>query len=227
MRAALRWMVMTVMAGFGLTLTWAILELPLPILQLAPDVARHIDVSGVTHPVTAVLLNFRGYDTFLEIAVLLTAMLSVLATGAGEPLTGIRINGSPPPILQATAAVTMPLMILVAGYLLWAGAERAGGAFQAAAVLGAVGVLLYLAGFISDWGEPGALLRAAIIAGFLFFLSVAALPLFSSGALLQYPPQHAKGLIFAIEAGLTLSLALILAGLFLWLPNESEEAEPE
>lgn len=227
MKAPLRWLTLTVMAGFSLTLTWAILELPLPILQLAPEVARHIDFSGVTHPVTAVLLNFRGYDTFLEIAVLLIAMLSVLATGAGEPLTGIRVNGSPPPILQATARVTIPLMILVAGYLLWAGADRAGGAFQAAAVLGAVGVLLYLAGFISDWGEPGASLRSAILTGFLFFLGVAALPLFSGGALLHYPPHHAKALIFAIEAGLTFSLALILAGLFLWLPNESEEAEPE
>jgi len=227
MKAPLRWATMAVMAGFALTLTWAILELPLPSLRLAPEVAWNIDVSGVTHPVTAVLLNFRGYDTFLEIAVLLIAMLSVLGTGAGEPLTGMRVSGAPPPILQATAKVTIPLMILVAGYLLWAGAERAGGAFQAGAVLGAVGVLLYLAGFISDWGEPRMLLRSAILAGFVLFLGVAALPLLSGGALLQYPPQHVKALIFAIEAGLTLSLALILAGLFLWLPNESEEAEPE
>ena len=31
--------------------------------------------SGVDHPVTAVLLNFRAWDTLLELAVLLLALL--------------------------------------------------------------------------------------------------------------------------------------------------------
>ena len=39
-------------------------------------VAAHLAESGVTHPVTAVLLNYRGYDTLLEIAVLLLALLA-------------------------------------------------------------------------------------------------------------------------------------------------------
>ena len=34
--------------------------------------------SGVEHPVTAVLLNFRGYDTWLELGVLLLAVMGVL-----------------------------------------------------------------------------------------------------------------------------------------------------
>ncbi len=149
-----------------------------------------------------------------------------LAPRAGAPLTGLRVSGSPPPILQSSARLMTPLMVLVAGYLLWAGADRPGGAFQAAAVLAAGGVLLYLAGFISDWGEPGPWLRPGIVAGFLFFLALASLALVH-GTLLQYPPRWAGALIFAIESALTLSLALILAGLFLWLPNESEEAEAE
>ena len=37
------------------------------------------------------------------------------------------------------------------------------------------------------------------------------------GALLEYPPAHAGALILLIEAGLTLSLGLILAGLFLFM----------
>ncbi len=40
--------------------------------------------SGVEHPVTAVLLNFRGYDTLLEIAVLLLALLVMLAVSPRE-----------------------------------------------------------------------------------------------------------------------------------------------
>jgi len=38
-------------------------------------------------------------------------------------------------------------------------------------------------------------------------------------SLLRYPPEHAGALILFIEAGLTLSLGLILAGLFLVLAS--------
>jgi hypothetical protein len=55
-----------------------------------------------------------------------------------------------------------------------------------------------------------------LIAGFLIFLAIAALPLFG-GMLLQYPPAFAGTLILVIESGLTISLALVLAGLFLLL----------
>jgi hypothetical protein len=43
------------------------------------------------------------------------------------------------------------------------------------------------------------------------------------GALLQYPPQHAGALILLIESALTISLGLILAGLFLFLSEDREE----
>ncbi|MDP3892698.1 hydrogenase subunit MbhD domain-containing protein, partial [Nocardioides sp.] len=42
-------------------------------------VADRVGESGVEHPVTAVLLNFRSYDTLLEVAVLLVAILAALA----------------------------------------------------------------------------------------------------------------------------------------------------
>jgi multisubunit Na+/H+ antiporter MnhB subunit len=41
--------------------------------------------SGVDHPVTAVLLNFRSYDTLLEIAVLLLAVVVALALREAQP----------------------------------------------------------------------------------------------------------------------------------------------
>ena len=51
------------------------------------------------------------------------------------------------------------------------------------------------------------------------FLAVAG-GLLAQGALLQYPPALAGGLILLIESGLTLSLALTLAGLFLFLSRD-------
>ena len=52
------------------------------VVRLADDVHANLEISGVSNPVTAVLLNFRAYDTLLELTVLLAAMLGILALGA-------------------------------------------------------------------------------------------------------------------------------------------------
>lgn len=202
----------------------AVMTLPEPAVRLAGQVNAEMNRSGVTHPVTAVLLNFRGYDTLLEIAVLLLALLGVTAA-AGSEKTGLRrLPSAPHAFLQSLTRLMAPLMVLTAGYLLWAGSHRPGGAFQAAAVLAAGIVLLFLAGLLPERPQSGRLLRAGMAGGFLVFLAVAAFPL-AGGALLQYPVPLAGALILLIESGLTISLALILSGLFLRLPDEFEEAE--
>ncbi|MEW6677204.1 MAG: MnhB domain-containing protein [Pseudomonadota bacterium] len=198
----------------GGTLVFAILDLAAAPVDLRGMVAARMAVSGVTHPVTAVLLNFRGYDTLLEVAVLLLALLGILAVLRPVATTPVSRPGLP--VLETLAGMAVPLMVLVAGYLLWAGAHRPGGAFQAGAVLAAAGVLLHLAGRLPAWVSPPMFLRLGLGFGFLVFLTVAAL-LLAEGALLRYPPAHAGVLILLIESGLTLSLGLILAGLYLVL----------
>lgn len=190
----------------------ALLELPAAAVHLPGAVAQHLAQSGVEHPLTAVLLNFRGWDTLLEVAVLLLALLTLLTLGGHAPVVTVEAE----PLLQGLARKALPLIVLMAGYLLWAGAHRPGGAFQAGAVLAAGAVLLQLAGLLPAWAAPGQLLRLGLTLGFLVFLAVAA-ALLGQGALLQYPPALAGGLILLIEAGLTLSLGLILAGLFLFV----------
>lgn len=212
-------------AFFALALSDTLLALPEPSVRLAPEVAKNLEASGVTHPVTAVLLNFRGYDTLLEIAVLLLALLAILAISGGERSTQHSIAALPQAVLQSLARIVVPLMVLVSGYLLWAGSHQPGGAFQAAAVLAAAGILLYLAHLMPAWAAPALALRIALVGGLVIFLVIAAMPLLYGDALLQYPKEWAGGLILAIESGLTFSLALVLAGQFLWLPNEDEEAE--
>lgn len=224
MNALLRLLVLGVLGALGLTLAWAMLALPPPALRVGAQVAARLGASGVRHPVTAVLLNFRGYDTLLEVAVLLLALLGVLAVSHPAPASGLRARVAPQAPLESLARLVAPLMVLMAGYLLWAGSHQPGGAFQAGAVLAAMAVLLYLAGLMPAWNEPGLALRAALTGGFLLFLALAAL-VPGQPALLAYPAGQAGLFILAIEAGLTLSLGLLLAGLFLWLPDEREEAE--
>ncbi|MBN8508391.1 MAG: hypothetical protein J0L57_07255 [Burkholderiales bacterium] len=191
----------------------AILDLGPAAVDLRVPVAANLAQSGVSHPVTAVLLNFRGYDTLLEIAVLLLALLAILAVdgeaGASRPRAGH-------PVLQSLARLAAPLMVVLAVYLLWAGAFRPGGAFQAGAVLAAAAVLLHLVGLVPAWRTPCLRLRFGLAAGFAVFFAVAA-GLLAQGALLQYPAEAAGRLILLIEASLTVSLGLILAGLFLFL----------
>lgn len=212
-------MVLLACAALGAALATAVLCLPGTGGEIARQVQAHLADSGVSHPVTAVLLNFRGYDTLLEIAVLLVAGLGILA-GGGLRTPGLRLYGAQGP-LQALARRLAPPMVVVAGYLLWAGSHAPGGAFQAAAVLGAAGVLLAVAGIVGTWSAPSMPLRAALTLGFFIFLAIAAAPL-RTGALLQYPPDAAGAFILLIEAGLTVSLGLVLAGLFLWQPNEAQ-----
>ena len=66
-----------------LTLTgilgWTVWTLPPLPNQMLALVSSNMPISGVDNPVTAVLLNFRGYDTLLEIGVLLLAAVGVLS----------------------------------------------------------------------------------------------------------------------------------------------------
>lgn len=209
-------LVVTLAVAFVAFLAGAMLELEAAAIDLRAPVAAHLADSGVSHPVTAVLLNYRGYDTLLEIAVLLLALLAILAVvGDSSATRPVAAH----PVLQALARMATPLMIVVAVYLLWAGAFRPGGAFQAGAVLAAAAVLLHLVGLLPGWSTPRLRLRIGLAAGFALFLAVAA-ALLPQGSLLQYPPAAAGALILLIESGLTVSLALILAGLFLFLSRE-------
>lgn len=199
--------------ALALALGGAMLALPEFAVRLPGQVAANLDASGVRHPVTAVLLNFRGYDTLLEVAVLLLALLGVFALSRHADAHAQRPVPAHP-VLQTLARLLAPLMVLVAGYLLWIGAHAPGGAFQAGAVLAAAGVLLRLAGLLPSWASPDRLLRGGLALGLLIFLAVAVAGL-PQGSLLHYPVDMVGALILLIEAGLTLSIGLTLAGLYL------------
>lgn len=115
--------------AFGLlrSLAWA--RLAAPDIALRDAVEARMDQSGVKHPVTAVLLNFRGYDTPLEASVLLLAVIAMLAVSASREAAREPFAGSPDAVLRTLASVAVPVMLLARAYLLWAGAFRPGGAF--------------------------------------------------------------------------------------------------
>jgi multisubunit Na+/H+ antiporter MnhB subunit len=187
-------------------------HLPAPQSTLPQLLRASLPESGVRNPVTAVLLNFRGYDTLLEIAVLLLAAVAARAIG-GAPVGGIR----PRPVdvfLSAFFRFLAPLMIVVAGYILWVGKHAPGGAFQAGAILAAAGILAVL---ITGIGSTAGSMRESLALGFgLFtFCAVGLGTLWGQPNFLQYPLAWAGELILLIESAAAVSIAVALVVLFI------------
>ncbi|MGB5396679.1 MAG: hydrogen gas-evolving membrane-bound hydrogenase subunit E [Gammaproteobacteria bacterium] len=216
--AAIRWAVTLLCAALAVGLGWALVHVfESPANQtLAQAVYDNLDASGVSNPVTAVLLNFRAYDTLLELAVLLTAALGIFALGparAGYQSAGLIFDG--------LTRWLVPVLILTAAYLLWVGAHAPGGAFQAGATLAAAGVVLRLAGR-HQVGLPAARsLRVVLVAGVGVFLLVGFALLVTGRPFLGYPPAWAGSLILLIETAAMLAIAATLVSAFVGGEPES------
>ena len=183
--------------------------------RLPALITRHLDETGVSHPVTAVLLNYRAWDTLLELAVLLLALLGARQLGP-RPLD----LAEPWPLLRAWARVLAPLLVLAAGYILWRGASAPGGAFQAGALLASGVVLLRLSGLLPRLRWSFMPLRLLVLGGLLVFVGVAVATAWLGEGWLAYPGGAAKPIILLIETVATLSIA---ASLSLLVVGEGEE----
>lgn len=220
-RILLALMIVAVWGG----LSWTIFTLPIHLSDLEKLVERHLDDSGVTNPVTAVLMNFRGYDTLLEVAVLVIAALAVWSLPKSRLLVTHQEGRATEPILMALVRLLTPLMIIVGGYLLWAGAHAPGGAFQGGAIWAATLILLLLSGFHFFIQVPLWLLRLALVIGFLVFLAVSVGVMMIGERFLEYPQGYAKEFILLIEASVTVSIAYILMSLFTGRPTDQPPSQ--
>lgn len=178
--------------------------------RLAETALAQVPVSGVSNPVTAVLLNFRAYDTLLELAVLLAAVLGIWSSGPS--VQGFLPAGQ---LLRGLTAWVVPLLILVAGYMLWVGGHAPGGAFQAGALLGAAGVILRLSGMANAGLPRLPRLRLAVVLGVLVFTAVGLVLMAAGAGFLTFPEALAKWLILAIETAATLAIGATLAAAYL------------
>lgn len=210
-----------VCAGIAGSLFAVVTTLPEDNPGLSVAVGQHLSQSGVSNPVTAVLLNFRGYDTLLETIVLLVALIGVWSLTADRfwgGLPGLRQHAQPDGVLASFGRLLPAVGFLVGVHLLWAGADAPGGAFQAATVLAAVWILVAMAGLTDAPAVSSLRLRLLIVIGPGFFLLFGALGALA-GVFLQYPVSTAKAIIIAIEVVLTASIAATLGLLILGVPR--------
>jgi multisubunit Na+/H+ antiporter MnhB subunit len=174
--------------------------------RLAAPIFSNLDQTGVSNPVTAVLLNFRAYDTMLEVAVLLVAVLGILALGPAR--SPFRPAG---PVLEGLIRWLTPLLVVTAGYLLWTGAHAPGGAFQAGAVLAAAAVMWRIGGGGEQDLPTPIWMRLTLVAGLGAFLGIGMAAMMGGLSFLQYPDGWQGTLILLIEVAATLSIAATLA----------------
>jgi multisubunit Na+/H+ antiporter MnhB subunit len=176
--------------------------------RLQSIVMEELGDSGVSNPVTAVLLNYRSYDTLLELVVLIAAGAGIRALGIELPAPRVL-----DPMLNTLIAIIVPALVLMGFYLLWVGAHSPGGAFQAGSVLAAAIVLSRLAGRDLLAHIPSWLLSWSLVLGAVAFLTVGLGIVLISHQFLQFPAESAGALILVIEffAMLSISATLVLA----------------
>ncbi len=182
-----------------------------PSQGLSKAVQAAMQDTSLEYPVTAVLLDFRGYDTWLELGVLLAAVLGLLCAGRKHSIRAPLLPAPAEPVGRWLINILLPLIILVGGFLLWLGAFGPGGAFQAGVVWAAGGVLLWQAGHPSLGALPVSLWRVSVVLGFAFFWLLAAAAVVRNEPMLAHP--QAKAWILAVEYAAALSIAVCLTSL--------------
>lgn len=214
-----RWGLLGVGAVLVAALTATLATIPMRDPLLPAMVAARLDESGVSNPVTGVLLNFRAYDTLLEIAVLVAAMVAVWSLDRGSrEFARDPTELQEDPVLTTLARLVVPIGGAVAIYLVWVGAYDTGGAFQAGALLAGLGVLLAAGGLMRPVTSAAAPIRVLGVMGLVLFAGVGLAAMPWTGTFLTYPSGTEYPLILLVEGALTISIAVILVELFVDVP---------
>lgn len=202
----------------------ALLALPQRPRGLTELALAELPNSGVSNPVTAALLNYRGFDTLLEVAVLLLAIAGVWSLREGR-LAPADLRARP--FVLSLLRIVVPVLLVVGGYLLWIGSFAPGGAFQGGALLGGALVLLLLAGRGRLVIRRERWLRCGLVLGLGVFAGIGGGVMTLTGGLLEYPRESSGTWILAIETAAFVSIGLTFGCLLLGgRPVAEDSARP-
>jgi multisubunit Na+/H+ antiporter MnhB subunit len=209
-------------AGAGLAASVVLGLLLVAVFHLtdeSPGLAAAVEaeVHAVEHPVTAVLLVFRGFDTMLELGILALAVFGMLTVRGRTDLAAAALVPPHDPLLAHVVRLLVPVAVLITGYLLWLGTFTAGGAFQAGVVLGAAAILLWLSRHRSIEATPAWLWRSLVMLGFAGFVGAAIATSYWPGRALAFPAAHLYVIVQVIELLAAISIGASLAALFVGL----------
>lgn len=134
---------------------WSDPNTPASLHQSSTHFIQHaLEETEVPNLVTAVLADYRGYDTMLETIVVFCAGMAILlllsSGGRRENLPGMAEPSLPVPvrkdlIVQTSTRLLLPVMQLFAFYVLMHGHHSPGGGFQGGVISGASIILVAIA----------------------------------------------------------------------------------
>jgi multicomponent Na+:H+ antiporter subunit B len=191
---------------------------------------RGLDETGMRNLVTAVLLNYRAFDTFLEVVVLFTALTAVLALPWRPRPPGVAAATGPgagdaaivSPVVAFVVRLLAPFIALFAVATLYRGHLTPGGGFQSAAVVAALVIVLALVLGSARASRLLPVRARPLLQGVapLAFALVALLGWRLTGAFLGFPSEpeaHAlrDGMVLTLEVAIAVGGGVILARLFL------------
>lgn len=145
---------LAILAGIGVAaLTWGVLNRP-PQSQLADYLlATSLPGGGGANVVNVILVDFRGFDTFGEVTVLVIAALGITAlltgrlpTATTQPLPIAGMDERWPLLLRMGVPPLLALILLLAAYIFFRGHHWPGGGFIAGLVTALALAVQYLAG---------------------------------------------------------------------------------
>ena len=137
------------LAVIGFVLVSTLRLVPFGVNKMNPQVAERYLREGVARTgsvniVTAIVVNYRGFDTLGEVTVLFLA-----ATGLGAVLfdkRGKRTQRTPASLIVKSAALILfPLIVLLGAYVFVHGHLTPGGGFQGGVIIATGFLLMYMA----------------------------------------------------------------------------------
>lgn len=181
---------------------------------LTDSVASSLPGTATDHGITAVLLDFRAYDTLLEVGVLLAAVVGALALATAAPEPAAPHSPAGARTLVDFLRLASPVLLLLAVWLLVAGAYEPGGAFQGGALLAGTAILLALTG-VPLRALHGVRGRLLVAVGPALFLASGAAGLLTAGHWLALPAGLETAATLTVETALAVSIGAGLTLLFL------------
>ena len=207
-------------------------------VHVSPHYIEHsLAETSVPNIVTAVLADYRGYDTMFETMVIFCAGITVLAVlrrthRRREKLVRPRPQGSAADvILQAAARLLVPPMQVFALYVVAHGHHSPGGGFQGGVILGASFILLALAynleAVLARFRER-AMLRGMAL-GVLIYAGIGVGSILLGGNMLDYAawsgllgvsPVEARSLgMLGVEIGVAVTVMAVMLSLYVDLAS--------
>ena len=191
----------------------------------------------VPNMVTAVLADYRGFDTMFETVVVFIAGMAVLAilknsSGPNSKKKNFHIETEPDIIVTNTVRLLIPVIQIFAFYVLAHGHVSPGGGFQGGVVMGASFIMIAL-----SWDLDTALARfpverCTVVAGLgiILYAGIGLLSMFLGGEFLDYAElanilpvsremarYHA---MLGVEIGVGLTVTAIMFSLYANLSTE-------